>query len=253
MLGFTGLGQERFPVRSAAGPSYKKSRKLEPASAPALAGAEYRQLVLVRVQHPERAAAIGPDQHQRVLPFGNVRERLDNVGCGLCGMPIHLDNHVAALQPSVVGRATRLDILDYRSMDVARNLQLVAITLLQVPKAQAPAALSVFAACGLSVGGFAHGLQRDWKALGLAIAHDVEVDGVAGPLLPDFHLQFASISNRLAIQLDYDVASFQSSLSSGGVWLDLSHQRTRGIRHLEELRIIGSNIRNADTDIAVAD
>src|SRR5579872_5651424 len=121
-------------------------------------------------------------------------------------MTVHFDNHVSALQASVVGGAARLHVLDDCAVNVAGYLHLVALALVQIAEANPPAAFSVLGASSGAVGGWPHGFKPDWNRRILAVTHDFELDGVAGAFLPDFHLQLTSIGDRLVVQFDDDIA-----------------------------------------------
>src|SRR5208282_3954360 len=168
-------------------------------------------------------------------------------------MAIYFDNHIPTLQAGVVGRAARGYIFNDRAVNRAWDLQLIALALAQIAETQSPAAFAVFSTGARRAWICAHGFERDWNRHALAVAQKAELDGVAGPLLPDFHLQLAGIVHRLSVQFDDHVAGAQAGFAAGSVRVDLVDDGSGGIFRLEEFGIVRSYIGDANSNVAVAD
>jgi hypothetical protein len=59
-------------------------------------------------------------------------------------MPVNFANHIPALQARVVSRTAGLHLLDDRTVNIAGNLQLIALGRVKVAQAESPAAFPVF-------------------------------------------------------------------------------------------------------------
>ena len=57
----------------------------------------YRLASLRGMQHAETVAAVGPDQHQRILSFGHAAQCFLYVGSALHWLAIDFHDHVALL------------------------------------------------------------------------------------------------------------------------------------------------------------
>src|SRR5271166_1105067 len=168
-------------------------------------------------------------------------------------MPVHLNNYVSTLQTGIVGRAAGLHIFNDCAMNRRRDLQLIALALAEIAETQSPAAFAVFSAGVRRARRCAHRFERDRNRHALAVAQHAELDGVAGTLLPDFHLQLSGVVHRLSIEFDDNIARTQASFTAGSVGVDLVDDGSGGIFRLEELGIIRSYIRDANSNVAVAD
>src|SRR5580700_6344439 len=133
-------------------------------------------------------------------------------------MAVDFDNYISSLQACVVCRTSRLHVLYYSAMNVARDLQLITSIWTQFAQAQSPAAFFVVASYCHAAVGRAHRFQSDWNARRLAFAHHLELDSFTGPFLPDF-----------------------------------GYNGSVGVAHPEELGVIRSHIRNANPDKAMID
>ena len=97
------------------------------------------------MQHAERVAAVGPDQHHRILSFGHAAQRFLDL-CGvLHRLAIDLEDHVALLQSGVVRGAARLYPLDHCTVKIVRGLQLLAHIGSDVTQPDSPAGFSLAA------------------------------------------------------------------------------------------------------------
>src|SRR5580704_9536095 len=168
-------------------------------------------------------------------------------------MAVDFDNYISSLQACVVCRTSRLHVLYYSAMNVARDLQLITSIWTQFAQAQSPAAFFVVASYCHAAVGRAHRFQSDWNARRLAFAHHLELDSFTGPFLPDFHLQLSGIRYGLPVQFGDDIANAQARLASGRVRLDFGYNGSVGVAHPEELGVIRSHIRNANPDKAMTD
>src|SRR6185369_12848624 len=72
-------------------------------------------------------------------------------------------------------------------------------------------------------------------------------------LLADFDLELAGIADRLAVEHRDDVTGLETGFGAGGIGFDLRDYSTFGFLQIEELRVLGSDIADADTHVAVAD
>src|SRR5437588_10157518 len=91
------------------------------------------------VHHAERAAAIGPEEHHDVFAGGNVAQlALDVVGAG-DGFAVDFQDHVAAGDTGVIGRAAGNDVGYHHTLNVGGKLELVANIRREVLQTHAPA------------------------------------------------------------------------------------------------------------------
>ena len=97
----------------------------------------------------------------------------------------------------------------------------------------------------------AHGFESHRSGDGLAVAHDLQMDGRTRILLSHHHLQSAGVGHFLAVDLGDDIADFQASLGARRIRFDLGHHRADGVVHVEELRVVRSDVGNSDSHVAV--
>src|SRR5581483_164354 len=212
-------------------------------------------LPLRRVQHAEGTSAIRrPNQNQRVSTFRRIRQFSLNVSCRMHRVTIYFRDDVTALQSGVIGRAAGNNALDHGPMNVARSLHLLPHVRRKVRQTDSPPWFSVLCAGGF--GAFvasAHGLKRYRNLHALAIAHDREIKFAARLLLPNFHLEFTGIVDWLAIKIGDHVTDLQTRLFPRRIGFNLAHNRAGRSLHVEELRFVGRNVSNADTDVTMLD
>src|SRR4051812_33471859 len=102
------------------------------------------------MQYPKRISTVGPHEQECILPLINLRQFLLDVSRRLNFVPVHLENNVALLQSSVIGRAARPHLLDYNAVNTTRNLQLFAYIGSQIAEPQPPTHLAL-TFCGLCI------------------------------------------------------------------------------------------------------
>src|SRR5438105_4882279 len=138
-------------------------------------------------------------------------------------------------------------------MDVSGRLKLRAYVRGQVAEANTPTSFALRIARALLVGGliFPQFLHIDWERKAFAIAHYSEFKLAARLLLPNFHLQRASVDHVVCVDLGDHVSDFEPSFRSGGIWLHLSHQGSFSLYHVEELGVLRRDIGDADADVRV--
>src|SRR5579872_1378959 len=95
------------------------------------------------MQHPEAVTAVRMDEQQCVFALAHVRQGLLHIARSLYFVAVHFEDDVALLQSSIVGRTSRLYLLDHSAADVMRNLKLVAQFRRKVAETDAPAHFSV--------------------------------------------------------------------------------------------------------------
>ena len=78
------------------------------------------------VQDSKRVSAVGPHQHESILPFSDVCKGLLDVTRRLNLVAVHLENDVALLQPGVICGTAWLHLLDHRAVNVMWRLKLIA-------------------------------------------------------------------------------------------------------------------------------
>ncbi len=68
------------------------------------------------MEHTEGAAAVGPDEDERVLTGGNAGELPGCVGGVVRRLAVHREDDVALLETGVIGRAAGADVLNDRTV-----------------------------------------------------------------------------------------------------------------------------------------
>ena len=196
------------------------------------------------MQHAEGAAAVGPDQDHCVLSFGNVGKGLLHVRGGRRLLTVDALDHVARLESRILGRASRLNPLDDRALDVLGRLNLIAYVRGKVGDPDSPTRFAVFGAGRkLFLLVFrAELFQGDRNAHALAVAEDVERDLGPGTLGGHFGLKLSGAVNLLTVEADDDVSDLEASARTGRIRLHFADQGAVGVLQVEELRVLGRHV-----------
>src|SRR5215470_2905820 len=207
------------------------------------------------MQYPESISAVRPDEQKRVLSFGNTSETLLHVRHRLHFLAVDAQNHISGTQASVVSRAARNHTFNHHSLQILSATQLLADVGSHFAKAEAPARLAVFTARRffLSLIARAHLFERDREFHAFAIAQYAQLDGGAWASLSYVDLQLAGVADFLAIERRDQIANLQASFRSRRSRFHLSHDRAAIVLRLEELRVLGRDVGDAQTHVSVAD
>ena len=166
-----------------------------------------------RVEYAERVAAVRPDQKQCILTLRYVRQSLLHFARGLDLVAIHFEDDVTLLKAGIVGWATGLHLLDNRSLNFTRSLDLIAEFRSEISETNSPArpALLPFPGTRSGFGGpVAKILERDGHLHGFAFAKDRELNFRARLVLSDNHLKFTGIGDLLSVDVGDDIADLKS-------------------------------------------
>src|ERR1700686_2259675 len=138
------------------------------------------------------------------------------------------------------------------SLSLPLPLQFIPDVRGQVAETQPPTPLPVFSAGSLGASATAQCFEFHSNARRFAVTHHQQMDRFPRPFLSDRHLQLASIGHGLSVELRDHVSGAQSSLRSGRVRLNLTNQRSLSLIHVEELRVVGSNIGDLNSNVRVS-
>src|SRR5437868_14906596 len=85
----------------------------------------------------------------------------------------------------------------------------------------------------------------------LSIAHYIEMDSCTRLLLSNFHLQLTGVAHVTSVDFGDHVADPQTGFCSWGIRFYLRHDRASRFGHLEELGVLGSDVRDSDSHVSV--
>src|SRR5438270_14068948 len=101
------------------------------------------------MHYSESIAALAPDENHRILPILDLGQSLLDILGRLHRLTVYRLNDVARRDASVIRRTAGLHPRDYRSLNVAWSLKLVANIGVQIGETQSPSSFSLGIACAL--------------------------------------------------------------------------------------------------------